>query len=358
MIQGIPSFSLNNNFHRSIVDGNALRLRGTQTGSVVSEYDPGREYRINSFGYRGQEFSKDAKILAAGCSFTFGTGADEAAIWPSVLAKTLNLTHNNLSKSGASISWIVEKVFNYFKEFGHPEYLFCLFPDTKRFIAPVDGILLTKDQEINPKNLGEPGSLGAPGQYLYNEMGKNYDEIVSSKYLKRPYNIRDLHTPELGLYLAVRQIRILEQYCKSANIKFLWGTWDFELSYYVSQINSEEDLRFSNYAKLDTLFYKKREDNRYRDAIFTVDMGIESEALRYVDCINSHDNIECSCFHRGCHSDLVEIYGERDFNTGSDTTYGDMIAHPGAHLHAHYAEKFIEQLMLKFSLKPDGRKAK
>lgn len=347
MIEGVVGFDLNNKFHRTLADGKTLKISGGEARKIFPDYDPAREYRINSLGYRGPEFIPDAPILAAGCSFTFGRGADESAIWPSVISRSMGLEHNNLSKSGASVSWIVEKIFSYFREFGHPKYLFCLFPDTKRFVAPVDGVVLTRDPEINPKNFGEPGTSGKKGQYLYNEMGKNLSELVETKYLKRPYNIRDLHTPELGLYLAVRQIRILEQYCKLANINFIWGTWDYELSYYAAEINKHEDLKFDSYGNLNVLFYKKMEQNLYKDAIFNVDMGNESEAWQYINCINNHDNVECDCYQSKCHSDLKDLYGERDFHTGSDILDGDLIAHPGAHLHSHYAEAFLAALARK-----------
>lgn len=60
-------------------------------------------YRINSLGYRGDEFDFEKPcLLALGCSFSIGTGLPESDVWPWRLGKALNLPVVNLSWGGYS----------------------------------------------------------------------------------------------------------------------------------------------------------------------------------------------------------------------------------------------------------------
>ena len=346
MFEGIDGLDLKNNFYRNIVDGNNLLIASDKDSSFYDRLDPDRLYYQNRHGYRGKEFLPNAKLVSAGCSFTYGLGIPEEAIWSNIVAEKLNLSHNKIAKSGASISFIVEKLFNYFNEFGNPKYLICLFPDAKRFVVPVDGKILTNDTETKVDNFGEIGTRGEPGQFIYNEVSKSFHELSSQKYLKRPYNIRNIYTAEIGYYTSIRHLRMLEQYCKSAGITFLWATWDFEFSLHLAKINLENDLKFNNYFDINTFFYRKNENNFYKDVIFNVNINMENETIKYLNCIAHHENTECSCY-LNCHSDLIDKYGEFNFHVGTDTTRGVAWSHPGCHLQAHYADRFLEELKSK-----------
>jgi hypothetical protein len=346
MFEGIEGLDLHNDFYRSIVNGNTLfNFLPKSSAEGVDELDPTRVYRFNSHGYRGQELKENAKFLSAGCSFTYGLGLPEDAIWPNVVAKSLNLTHNSIAKSGASVGWIVEKLFNYFKEFGRPEYLVCLMPDAKRFIVPVDGTILTSDKNKETKNIGMPGSYGSDNKFLYNEVSKKLSELSSVNFLKRPYNVRDFYTPEMGYYNSIRSLRALEQYCEAVGIKLLWSTWDFEFAFHLAKINQDPELKFNNYFPINTFFYRKKEKNLYKDAIFTLDINKSEEIDQYLYCIEKHSDSSCSCY-LSCHEELIDVYELDSFFSGTDATYGRQFSHPGAHLHVHYAERVIE--VLKF----------
>lgn len=342
MFEGIDGVDLTDNFYRSVMGGNSLSV-GLDESKLngVDPLDPDRQYRFNSLGFRGPEFVSKAELVTAGCSFTYGMGVSEDSVWSKAVATDLGLTHNNLAKPGASISWIVEKLFNYFNEFGHPKYLLCLFPDAKRFIVPADGKVLAKDKNKKTLNYGEHGSHGRDGQFLYNEVAKSTSEMTSISLIRRPYNIRDIYTSELGYYSAIRQIRILEQYCKATGIKLLWSTWDFELSFHLDKLQSDEALRFESYFNIDTFFYRKQEDGAFKDAIFNVDLSSMDSIDSYLNCINDHGEVYCSCY-LSCHSELIEKVGEENFHIGTDLNYGKCCSHPGAHLHMHYAEKFLD----------------
>lgn len=341
----IEDFNLENKFYYSIADGRSLKITGGPVGTLYLDDDPGREYRVNSYGYRGGEFSKKSNLLVAGCSFTYGMGIPEERIWGNVVEKTLALsTSSSVSRPGASISWIVEKLFGYFYEFGNPEYLVCLFPDAHRFVVPLDGVILEGDPSAkNPK--GEVGTHGIGGQRFFNAQAKHPSVLKEIKYLKRPYNIRELYTPELGLYEAIRSIRLLEQYCSQTGIKLIWSTWDGAFSSYLNKINKVESLKFENFFDLNIVVHKSLEPGNYKYLVYND--SLHNPDSQYFECLRLHNARNCSC-PANCHQDLIEQYGEKNFHIGTDSGRGEEYAHPGIHAHAHYAERFIEELMLRY----------
>jgi hypothetical protein len=60
-------------------------------------------YRINSLGYRGDEFDFDKPcVVTLGCSFSVGIGLPEQDVWPWRLGQALDLPVINLSWAGYS----------------------------------------------------------------------------------------------------------------------------------------------------------------------------------------------------------------------------------------------------------------
>lgn len=342
----IEDFTLDNNFYYSIVDGGSLDLRGAAKGNVINPDDPDRVYKVNSYGYRGKEFSAGDDLLVAGCSYTFGLGVPDETVWHNLLAEEMGLSKSSsISKPGASISWIVEKIFAYFSEFGHPKYLLCLLPDPHRFVVPLDGVVL--DEDPNAKRaVGESGTFGVGAQRLYNSKAKHPKDMADTKYIKKPYNIRDIYTSEMALYGAIRSIRLLEQYCKGMGIKLIWSTWDGGFLKYLEKIQSSKKLKFKNFFDLNMIHYKKKfSDGRYIDLIYHG--NINNVDSYFYDCIQYHVDIDCNC-PASCHRELIDVYGEENFFLGTDTARGEEYSHPGIHVQRHYADRFIEQLMLEF----------
>lgn len=60
-------------------------------------------YNFNSHGFRCEEFSLEPGVIALGCSFTGGVALSEDKIWPTLVAKQLNLKLWNLGVGGASM---------------------------------------------------------------------------------------------------------------------------------------------------------------------------------------------------------------------------------------------------------------
>lgn len=343
----IPGFDLQNDFCRSLFDGKTLRIKKSTVGKETLGTDPDQLYLNNSYGFRGKDFLDSDTLLTAGCSFTHGVGVPVEGTWWSTVAKKLNLsTSAAIARPGASIPWIVEKLFAYFAEFGHPKYLLCLFPDFERYIVPLDGEILESD--LSAENAyDEFGTFGTSGQRFYNTRAKSRSELLKIKYLKRPYNVRNVYTTEMAVYTAIRYIRLLEQYCAATNIKLIWSTWHSPSGIYLDNIERLEELKFKNYFTLGIHSYKKNLPSEPKDFIYT-SAGLDSDS-DYYNCLKLHSNIDCSCspLPESCHEDLIEIYGKENYNTGTDTGRGVDHSHPGVHLQAHYADRFIEQLMLE-----------
>jgi lysophospholipase L1-like esterase len=60
-------------------------------------------YKINRYGFRSDEFEVGKRsVVSLGCSYTFGTGLPIDAIWPSLVAKELDLPAYNLAWGGTS----------------------------------------------------------------------------------------------------------------------------------------------------------------------------------------------------------------------------------------------------------------
>jgi len=57
-------------------------------------------YKINSHGFRCEEFDDTPCLVALGCSFTFGVGLPVQDTWPSLVGKALGLKVVNLSWGG------------------------------------------------------------------------------------------------------------------------------------------------------------------------------------------------------------------------------------------------------------------
>jgi hypothetical protein len=64
-------------------------------------HQPGSiQYRINSEGFRGDEFDHTPCVLTLGCSFTIGIGLREQEIWPTLVANALGLKSVNIAWGG------------------------------------------------------------------------------------------------------------------------------------------------------------------------------------------------------------------------------------------------------------------
>lgn len=284
-------------------------------------------YSINKYSYRSKEFEQNADLVFSGCSMTYGEGVVEQAIWGNLVGDALNLKSFNLGASGASVQFIINNLFNYFKEFGNPKNLLCLFPDFLRMEMYSDG-----SHMYSAKDSRKPDAEGdtIKGKQNYHLL-LNADEEYS-KISQQPYDANKIIPKELPFALSLQYIKFLEMYCFEAGINLLWGTWVEEQEDYIINNN----LGFKNFVHLkNNLWHQEIPDTR-RVLIHKNKNERDWCRDKGKPCSNSED----------CHALEKTIYGKNfDFAFDTDSSrLNSHYGHYGAHVHIHWAESFIERL--------------
>jgi hypothetical protein len=285
--------------------------------------DVENEYHLNSLGYRSPELTATTDFVYAGCSYSFGEGSAEENIWGTRVANHFGYSYSNLSKPGASAQWIVKNLFNYFREYGNPKVVACLFPDFGRMIFP-----------LNNKLMSVEGDTDLRGHVDIRDLQLSSWTTISDrpKYSKKPHLARDVLSNELPMMLAIQYITMLAQYCQSNDIKFVWSTWDTSATMYMKDF--PERYGYSEFVDIKNELWHDFESDKY---------------LQYYHPDSALDEIIEKCYANDCvrvpcHEDLEAIYG-RTFYIGSDVDFmGGPCAHFGVHRHMHAAEEFIKAL--------------
>jgi len=148
-------------------------------------------YQVNNYGYRSDNFEKmpdlsDSHVLFAGCSLTFGFGLPYKQNWAGLLWKELFSNQNKflcLGAVGASVDYVVDRIYDYINNFGVPKTVFALMPSAYRKTL--------KDDIVAVPNI----------KFCWGE--DNYQEEA--------YQI----IKELGSFL------------DSLGAKLIWSTWDY-----------------------------------------------------------------------------------------------------------------------------------
>lgn len=212
----------------------------------VSHWGSRISVKFNNEGHRSSDFTKDIDLLSAGCSFTFGIGLEENLIWNNMLATKYGLSHNSIGIPGGSCMDIVFSIFKYFEKYGHPKKLLVLFPDFGRVFTYID------------KNILDHSSMFHDSKSLITKSFAN-DRVLpdiedrSAKYISLPTNISTIYSLEFVYMLNSVYIRMLEIYCNSNKIDFIWFKWDPE-----DHIDTDGGLNgFSNMYKIDYINYLK-----------------------------------------------------------------------------------------------------
>jgi hypothetical protein len=163
--------------------------------------EDGSEYINNSYTYRSEEFTtthKDKHVLFSGCSATYGVGLKQKEVWAYRVYNQINKTEScsgyfNIGVGGNNIVNSILNIFKYCKKFGNPNVIFINLPSHLRSFDFDEEIMVYKIIK-------------------YNDFNKNYQ--------------RD----KLTIY---NYYFMLEQYCKTNNIKLFSFTWSLnEDSYF------------------------------------------------------------------------------------------------------------------------------
>lgn len=316
------------NYRDAIFSNKMVRYFG---GGDHSGYDDVQDYKLNSSGFRSPEFVPGVDLLVAGCSFTYGMGVPENGIWGPIVANRLGVSYNNISQNAASIPWIVKQLFGYFNEYGNPKTLLCLFPTLTRTFFPSNSEILVSDDgyvEDSTKNLSGDKSI-------YNtELSHILPPSQRPKYSKAPHNLEDVISLDFIIQIAISNIRMLEQYCRSSNIEFYWGTWS---DAFASTMEEPENLLnlydFSNYVSMDYTLWKPKPDQMAPDVFY-------NDKIEKRNCQLNHNKTNCDC-HVSCHQEYLDQYPD-SFYRGTDVL--DKHPHFGVHRHIHFAEAFMKAM--------------
>ena len=284
--------------------------------------DKTHRYTTNSSGFRTRELD-DTDLLFAGCSVTFGVGIQEKAIWGNRVAEHFNYSSINLSEPGVGVDKIVNYIFSYLKKYSSPKMIICLFPDFGRMVYPMVTHLVTA------KNYHFKTSQHLK---MHTIQLRNYNDFMDRpSFDKKPYTVENTVPYELPFLKSINQIMILDQYCKSHNIKFYWGTWEYELNKVITKYNQINNI-YDNFVSMDSAYWTM--DN----------IGQEKFTIHHKDV---HDglNLNFPDIEDFCHEDIKNKF-EDTFYRGLDIEeihdYKQVMPHPGSHKHAHYADNFID----------------
>ena len=277
--------------------------------------------------------------MIAGCSYTSAVGVPNDGRWGDLLAQRLGISSfSTLASPGISINRLVDELFTYFSRYGNPKYLAIVFPDPYRVVVPIDGTILASHED------GEDGILSTRSykshRYFKNlYTNHNYELASSTKIVKKPIAPDEAVSIDMALYASIRAIRHREQYCKSSNIKFIWGTWSEGMVELMDYLDAHEFLKFDSYSK------------KISDSLASSVSTKQSRYICYPDwktrnlCLASHGRADCTeCALDLCHQYLLDMYPDH-FYIGDDRhPEGIEYSHPGVHLHAHCADAFFEEL--------------
>lgn len=263
-------------------------------------------YNLNSLRYRSNEFYERPDILFSGCSFTYGMGLSKDSLWIDRIAKKMKKEYVNLGLPGKSVSSIINNIYSYFREYGHPEYVFCLFPNFNRFELPINKHIIISERNIsNEKYNSSPikGGIDAGG-YIQDIIMDDTDISSKPKYSQKPHVAENVLSIDISYWTAVKQILSFEQYCQVAGIKFFWTTWDKDLNLAINLIKNKYLNQYNNFILLD----------------------------------EGYESLDCHVKEKESNTILWDLAGDRD--------RGEDYAHPGIHFHIHVAEAFYNSLAI------------
>jgi hypothetical protein len=275
--------SLSDASRRSLDDFNKTIYSDEDTVQKVS-------YNINSHGYRSVEFDKNNEILVLGCSQTYGSGMPDEFTWSSVFSNSINKKYSRIAIQGDSIGAQVYKAFKYFEEIGNPEIVVATFPLYRLEFVSVPAKFMASARSGNTEF--ERTAVGIAQFYE--------DNVI--KFSKIPHDPEYVIPKEFVLFYNFMFIEMLEQYCESNNIKFIWSIYDSkEIEPYIQSMPKAS----KNYLKTS-------------------------------DCLT-----ECSVLTQTEY--CAKFLNHPLYDDAADYDFKKNLGHWGIHTHQHMAERFIEK---------------
>lgn len=284
---------------------------------------PGLDSRItyidNSNGFRSIEFYDEPHSIFAGCSHTYGTGLRENEMWSGLLSQMLGIDHINLGYQGGSVQTIVSNVFEYINKYGNPKNIFCMFPDLERIPIFLNSHVLVS-------------KYGGHGGYRDIQMSQAVDLDARPEYIKKPFSVEDVMTAETAVYNSMSFIRMLEAYCRAANINLFWSTFSSRNHEMFQAIKESNQNLYTSFVDSDQINWARSHDNFTGDMYMKENRGPNGEQIF-------------------CHEELRSAYIDT-FNHALDASPDGNLAgsHLGVHRHIHAAEKLLGAYMEKLNV--------
>jgi hypothetical protein len=190
-------------------------------------------YTFNKNGFRSQHFktlNKDnVNVVFIGCSNTLGQGLPDRLQWTTQVEtkiKELNPAKTveayNLGHVGLSIIQSLRLLKSFIFQYGVPDYVFFLAPDTARSVKYHPGIEKMGKFPLDSRN------ITAEDPYL------------------RKFTLEFCH--EDAIFTAVNELQWLELYCAAAGIRLVWSTW------YEAELDILNKLPWKDFLMLDRNF--------------------------------------------------------------------------------------------------------
>lgn len=175
--------------------------------------DPLISYKINNYGYRSDDITKEYannNFIFSGCSNTFGIGIPLESIWGYQVNEELGgEKFINLGMNSGSHKTIVYDIYSYIRNFGKPKGVFILFPNMERQIG------FSSDDDPN----------------IFVLVYRNPRE---REYMKK---IKEAIQDETALFEFYHTVMMLEDYLEELNIPLVWTTWDDKLNKNILETN-------------------------------------------------------------------------------------------------------------------------
>jgi hypothetical protein len=313
----------NSNYHFNTAAIDSFFLNGMKNPKNIDP-DYKKHYKLNSEGFRSEEFKNNPEILFSGCSFTYGSGIPIDYLWNKIVSENFKVSHQNLGVPGASVMFTVSNLFEHFRIYGNPKVVACLFPSFYRTFRIKNYKFGYSEYDYARHELLKAGDDYVLDEDRYYENVQNlYTEMDGPKIIKMPTDIRNIIQPDTSYYLSMMSINILEQYCKSNGINFVWSTYD------AFNMHSLNIIKQRNPDRLEGLI-DLQQDMWHRN----FDELIES----YHELSNDGTRTEIKC-----HQDLLE----KDpyiFHMGFDRKSGPWDMHWGSHRHKHISDAFTKAI--------------
>lgn len=195
------------------------------------------KFTLNKLLFRTGNFTELTEgantALYSGCSFTYGVGIPEEFLWTTLLTNKLELEKQfNLGISGSSVFLTIKNLMSFIRMYGKPKYIFVVMPPIAR-----DFKYDVKKERFYPVLRG--------GNYFEGDYPKAFLEYAKhGKY-------------EDDIMKAVNEIKLFEDYCNAAGIKFVWTYW------YAYDEPVYKEYKFDNIMYQDPNFKLFSDENGY-----------------------------------------------------------------------------------------------